>query len=232
MARRRASAAGRHAPGGRRDRLQRGAEGASTRSARRGTYQFEYGSSALYGARTPAQPLGAGQQSVSAPVDGLRPFQTYHYRLLVTTALGTVSGPDVQLATRGDVRDPKVGSTCPLPPRPAHRSCDGWRDSAAAWRTLTGTAFDVCSRLLRAGSTSRAGPAQCGARPGSPGARRRGSCSAPAPGCPHWVIAWLETSALDARPAAASGGAPPAHRAGDDRAGNAEDAILTVRIRS
>ncbi len=40
-----------------------------------GTYQFEYGSTALYGARTAAQPLGAGQQSVSAPVDGLRPFR-------------------------------------------------------------------------------------------------------------------------------------------------------------
>ena len=80
---------------------------------------------------------------MSAPVDGLRPFQSYHYRLLVTTALGTVSGPDVQLTTRGDVRDPKVAIDLPsCRQRPAHRSCDGWRDSAAAWRTLSGTAFD------------------------------------------------------------------------------------------
>jgi hypothetical protein len=198
-----------------------------------GTYQFEYGSTAAYGARTAAQPLGAGQQTVSAPVDGLRPFQTYHYRLLVTTALGTVSGPDAQLTTRGDVRDPKVAIDVPsCRHRPARHSCDGWRRSAAAWRTLTGTAVDdargyasgldaVRIRLVRRSAKV------CRALAGKVMVRR--SCALAAR---SWVVAWRNQREwmLDL-PRLARGTYQLTVRA-SDRAGNAEDAALTLRIRS
>jgi hypothetical protein len=197
-----------------------------------GTYQFEYGSTDAYGARTAAQPLGAGPQTVSAPIDGLRPFQTYHYRLLVTTGLGTVAGPDAELTTRGDVRDPKV--TIDLPSctrRPAHRSCHGWRGSAAAWRTLGGTAFDdargfasgveeVRVRLVRRSAKT------CRALAGRVMVKR--SCALAAR---TWVVAWRnQRSWMLDLPRLGRGAYQLTVRA-SDRAGNAHDATRTLHIR-
>src|SRR5215208_578837 len=49
------------------------------------TYHFEYGTTSAYGARTPDQgPTAAVKQNVdvSAPITGLSPGTTYHYRLV------------------------------------------------------------------------------------------------------------------------------------------------------
>ncbi len=45
---------------------------------------FQYGGNRLYGSQTPEQPLSATTkaQSVSAPLTGLAPFTTYHYRVV------------------------------------------------------------------------------------------------------------------------------------------------------
>ena len=45
---------------------------------------FQYGGNRLYGATTPDIPLAAGSkaQSVAAPLTGLAPFTTYHYRVV------------------------------------------------------------------------------------------------------------------------------------------------------
>jgi hypothetical protein len=107
-----------------------------------GTYQFEYGTTTSYGASTAAKPLGAGAQSVSAQVDGLRPFTTYHYRLLVVTPAGTVRAADAQLTTRGDILAPNVRIDQPPCGRRTSTACARWRASAAAWRTLSGRASD------------------------------------------------------------------------------------------
>jgi len=61
------------------------------------SYRFEYGTSTAYGTSTLETPLQAatgGRQPVSASLEGLRPGQTYHYRVVATNPLGSVVGPD------------------------------------------------------------------------------------------------------------------------------------------
>jgi hypothetical protein len=63
---------------------------------------FEYGTSAAYGqsvaCATPPV-LDGGLQPVSAPVTGLQPNTTYHYRLLASSSSGTSAGQDVTFTT-------------------------------------------------------------------------------------------------------------------------------------
>jgi len=59
------------------------------------TAQFEYGSTTSYGstvsvALSPSD--GTASQSVSAPLSGLTPGTTYHYRVTATNSIGTESG--------------------------------------------------------------------------------------------------------------------------------------------
>lgn len=62
------------------------------------TYQFEYGSTAGYGQVSPASPaqLPASSRYVGASqaIGGLKPDQTYHYRLTTTTSAGKIVGAD------------------------------------------------------------------------------------------------------------------------------------------
>jgi Fibronectin type III domain len=66
------------------------------------TYHFEYGTTNAYGARTPDQgPTAAVKQNtdVSAPVSGLSPGTTYHYRLVAANGSGTKLGADKRFTT-------------------------------------------------------------------------------------------------------------------------------------
>ncbi|MGD9694340.1 MAG: hypothetical protein AB7V42_01620 [Thermoleophilia bacterium] len=65
------------------------------------TYRVEYGTSASYGAQTAPVPAGSGTGDVplSAPVTGLAPGTTYHWRLVATSDQGTFTGPDRTVTT-------------------------------------------------------------------------------------------------------------------------------------
>ena len=58
------------------------------------TYYFQYGTSALYGAVTPATAAGAGTKGVkvAVPVGALAPATKYHYRLVAQNAKGIARG--------------------------------------------------------------------------------------------------------------------------------------------
>ena len=58
------------------------------------TYYFQYGTSTLYGAVTPAGTVaaGSGRVKVSAAVSGLAPVTTYHYRLVAQNSQGVARG--------------------------------------------------------------------------------------------------------------------------------------------
>jgi DNA-binding beta-propeller fold protein YncE len=59
-------------------------------------YRFEYGTSTAYGQSTPTESAGAGggYTPVSAPLTGLTPGVTYHYRLVAIGAGGDSYSPD------------------------------------------------------------------------------------------------------------------------------------------
>ena len=58
------------------------------------TYYFQYGTSSLYGAVTPAGTVaaGSGRVKVTAAVGGLAPVTTYHYRLVAQNSQGVARG--------------------------------------------------------------------------------------------------------------------------------------------
>jgi hypothetical protein len=63
---------------------------------------FQYGTSPAYGQSAPCVSLplsNGGLQPVSAPISGLQPNTTYHYRLLASSASGTGAGEDVTFTT-------------------------------------------------------------------------------------------------------------------------------------
>jgi uncharacterized repeat protein (TIGR03803 family) len=68
-----------------------------------GTYVFEYGPTAAYGLSSAASGYVAGLAAlpVSMPVSNLQPLLTYHYRVVVHTALGDFAGPDSTFTTSG-----------------------------------------------------------------------------------------------------------------------------------
>jgi streptogramin lyase len=59
-------------------------------------YRFEYGQTAGYGKETPEAYAGSDYdlRTVSAPVDGLAPGTTYHYRLVADNGAGETNGAD------------------------------------------------------------------------------------------------------------------------------------------
>ncbi len=67
------------------------------------SWYFEYGTSASYGSKTPAQNAGAGTGTlnVSAPVSGLQTGRTYHFRLVATSDAGTSRGADKTVLLAG-----------------------------------------------------------------------------------------------------------------------------------
>jgi sugar lactone lactonase YvrE len=65
------------------------------------TVTFQFGTTTTYGMTTPGQDLGAGRSSlaVSAPISGLSPSTTYHYRVVANNGGGTVDGADMTFTT-------------------------------------------------------------------------------------------------------------------------------------
>jgi lipoprotein-anchoring transpeptidase ErfK/SrfK len=66
-----------------------------------GEAAFEYGASTAYGSCTPPVTLSAqsGARPVSAPIAGLAPGATYHFRLVVVTDAGQTLGEDQSFTT-------------------------------------------------------------------------------------------------------------------------------------
>ena len=62
---------------------------------------FQWGTDAGYGNNTPTQTIGNGATSVaiSAPLTGLLPHTTYHFRAVVANSLSTVNGDDATFTT-------------------------------------------------------------------------------------------------------------------------------------
>ena len=92
------------------------------------TLVMEYGLTTDYGSTavvTPATVTGAGATPVSAPVSGLIPATSYHYRVVATSAGGTVKGEDLVVTTTA------VGTLANLTPS------DGALVSAFDLRRLT-----------------------------------------------------------------------------------------------
>jgi streptogramin lyase len=85
------------------------------------TIRFEYGTTTDYGSSTPPQTVGDGDDPVaaSASLTGLGPSTTYHYRLVATSVIGTVTGAD-QTITTSPAPPP------PPPPPPIDRDGDGY----------------------------------------------------------------------------------------------------------
>ena len=65
------------------------------------TYYFEYGTTPAYGSKTAVQSAQAGTstQGVSAALSGLAASTAYHYRLVASSAGGTVVGADATFTT-------------------------------------------------------------------------------------------------------------------------------------
>jgi uncharacterized delta-60 repeat protein len=80
---------------------------------------IEYGTTAAYGAQTPAQSIAGtiDDVEVSATLTGLLAGTTYHARLVVTSAAGTDPGDDIAFTTLG-VAVPVAGTTAPVATTP------------------------------------------------------------------------------------------------------------------
>jgi streptogramin lyase len=77
------------------------------------TYHFDYGTTTAYGSSTPTTPTSFADNadhSVSAPVTGLTPNTTYHYRVVASSANGTSNGADQAFTTAAS------GSPVTVPP--------------------------------------------------------------------------------------------------------------------
>jgi hypothetical protein len=65
------------------------------------SYVFQYGPTSAYGAQSPLAPAGNGTITikVSQAVTGLRPFTTYHYRIVAVSPGGRTNGADHTFTT-------------------------------------------------------------------------------------------------------------------------------------
>jgi hypothetical protein len=74
--------------------------GSATANDASATTDFEYGLTTAYGSQTTVAPIGgAGPVALSAPLTGLTPQTTYHYRLVATSADGTTASLDATFTT-------------------------------------------------------------------------------------------------------------------------------------
>ena len=69
-------------------------------------YHFEWGTTSSYGNVTPAGSVGAPGGGVSAPLTGLTPGTTYHWRLVATTPVGSSATADQTFTTASTVQGP------------------------------------------------------------------------------------------------------------------------------
>jgi streptogramin lyase len=86
-------------------------EGSTTPRSQATTYFFEYGPTTTYGTQTATSSAGSGStpQAVSAPIAGLTPQSTYHFRVVAANASGTTAGADQSFTTAAP--PPSVGSS-------------------------------------------------------------------------------------------------------------------------
>lgn len=77
------------------------------------SYKFDYGTTTSYGSSTTAGDAGSGTTAVneSAPLTGLSPSTTYHYRVEATNSGGTTLGSDQQFTTSAALVAPVVTTT-------------------------------------------------------------------------------------------------------------------------
>jgi hypothetical protein len=122
------------------------------------TYYFEYGPSKEYGQTTAAPPgtsLGtteAGDQPASAPLSGLKPQLTYHYRLVAVNSKGTAFGADRTFETL-----PAVKGVTTEPASAIHRT-DATLNGAVDPDGKPTTYYFEWGRSRRYGSVSAAPP--------------------------------------------------------------------------
>jgi hypothetical protein len=66
------------------------------------TYHFQYGPTISYGSTTAATSAGSGTSSIAATtaIGGLLPSHVYHFRIVASSAGGTVDGGDMTFQTR------------------------------------------------------------------------------------------------------------------------------------
>ncbi len=107
---------------------------------------FQYGTTTGYGSSTTPQPLAvsAGTNAVAAPLSGLTPSTTYHFRIVAENSAGISVGADQTFTTAPVV---PVGPTSPHIER-AFQAHAKWREgkrlaSLARRRVPTGTLFSV-----------------------------------------------------------------------------------------
>jgi Right handed beta helix region len=64
-------------------------------------YYFEWGTGTAYGSTTPTQSAGSetGDVIVSGPINSLTPNNTYHFRLVAVSSIGTTNGEDQAFQT-------------------------------------------------------------------------------------------------------------------------------------
>ena len=81
-------------------------------------YRFEYGPTADYGSATPTTYAGSGYDllTMTAPVEGLAPGTTYHFRLVASNDAGVTEGPDRVFATLTPA-EPSSSEPAPEEPR-------------------------------------------------------------------------------------------------------------------
>jgi phosphodiesterase/alkaline phosphatase D-like protein len=76
-------------------------------------YEFQYGTTTAYGQHSDAASAGAGSADVpvTAPLTGLTPGTTYHYRVIATNDGGTTVGTDQTFTTTGTAPPPSPKAT-------------------------------------------------------------------------------------------------------------------------
>ena len=81
----------------------------------------EYGTTTSYGAATPSTDAGSGTGDVaaSAPLSGLAPSTTYHFRLVASNAVGSTPGADGVFTTAAAAGDGGTPPLAPTPPPPS-----------------------------------------------------------------------------------------------------------------
>jgi hypothetical protein len=119
---------------------------------------FDYGTTTDYGSVRACSPLspGNGTASVSEALTGLSPSATYHFRIVLTTAMGTVNGDDRSFTTAAPSSTGNPG-TPGGSPQPAKLPT---RAQLAAAGKLTGTKTAIRKGVVTLGTL--ACPAICG----------------------------------------------------------------------
>ena len=105
--------------------IEQSVAGVSAVATPRGTIsrvRFEYGPTTAYGTTTRWQDAGDGDEDITARarLDGLTPSTTYHYRAVLSSSFGLITGPDRTL------------TTAPSPPPPPAPPTDVDGDGYAA----------------------------------------------------------------------------------------------------